>query len=166
VLSPSGRQTVTVRAEDDPHDLTKPRGKQDWHSSRTRSGTRATTGIWQSVWWESRRPHLVEKIRWTPHVETYAIGLDVRVGGRPGRGSRCRGDAPGTKRGLHGARPVQVVNREADRIIVSFRSGHRGLPQRAVVVAPERPTLLDARIRLMCGDRVLDESVPTSAFAR
>jgi beta-galactosidase/beta-glucuronidase len=30
MLDASGRQTVTVRAEDDPGDLTKPRGKQDW----------------------------------------------------------------------------------------------------------------------------------------
>ena len=30
LLEPSGRQKVTVLVVDDPHDLTKPRGKQDW----------------------------------------------------------------------------------------------------------------------------------------
>ena len=30
MLDPAGRQRVTVMAVDDPHDLTKPRGKQDW----------------------------------------------------------------------------------------------------------------------------------------
>ena len=30
VLDTSGRQTVTVRVEDDPIDLANPRGKQDW----------------------------------------------------------------------------------------------------------------------------------------
>src|SRR5207302_7276478 len=30
LLIRDGPQTVVVRAEDDPHDLTKPRGKQDW----------------------------------------------------------------------------------------------------------------------------------------
>jgi len=29
-LTPVGPQTVIVRAEDDPQDLAKPRGKQDW----------------------------------------------------------------------------------------------------------------------------------------
>ena len=34
-----GEQTVTVRAEDDPFDLTQPRGKQDWQEKPTESGT-------------------------------------------------------------------------------------------------------------------------------
>jgi len=29
-LSPTGQQAVTVAVHDDPHDLTQPRGKQDW----------------------------------------------------------------------------------------------------------------------------------------
>jgi len=31
-LKSGGRQTLSVRAEDDPHDLAKPRGKQDWQA--------------------------------------------------------------------------------------------------------------------------------------
>ena len=30
LLSLTGRQVITVRAEDDPHSLTQPRGKHDW----------------------------------------------------------------------------------------------------------------------------------------
>ena len=52
LLEPSGRQTVTVMAFDDPHDLTKPRGKQDWQREPHSIWYPRTTGIWQTVWLE------------------------------------------------------------------------------------------------------------------
>ncbi|MGZ5271758.1 MAG: sugar-binding domain-containing protein, partial [Ramlibacter sp.] len=52
MLDPSGRQVVTVRAEDDPHELTKPRGKQDWQLEPHSIWYPRTTGIWQTVWIE------------------------------------------------------------------------------------------------------------------
>jgi hypothetical protein len=51
------RQAGVVRAEDDPHDLTKPRGKQDWQLEPHSIWYPRTTGIWQTVWLE-RVPHL------------------------------------------------------------------------------------------------------------
>ena len=41
-----------VRACDDPHDLAKPRGKQDWHLEPHSIWYPRTTGIWQTVWLE------------------------------------------------------------------------------------------------------------------
>ena len=155
VLARSGRQVVTVRAEDDPHDLTKPRGKQDWQLEPHAIWYPRTTGIWQTVWWERVGRTYVEKIRWTPHVETYAIGLDVRVGGDPL-------DDIGVEVTLwHGERLLardryQVVNREADRIIVLSDPGIEDY-RNELLWSPERPTLIDARIRLVCADRVVDE---------
>jgi hypothetical protein len=69
VLDPSGRQVVTVLAEDDPHDLTKPRGKQDWQLEPHSIWYPRTTGIWQTVWLERVGRTYIDKIRWTPHVE-------------------------------------------------------------------------------------------------
>ena len=51
-LSPRARKCVVVRAEDDPHDLTQPRGKQDWHERPHAIWYERTTGIWQPVWLE------------------------------------------------------------------------------------------------------------------
>src|SRR4051812_24736380 len=49
-LNATGSQTVTICAEDDPHDLTKPRGKQDWQLEPHAIWYPRTTGIWQTVW--------------------------------------------------------------------------------------------------------------------
>ena len=48
----AGTQTIVVRAEDDPHDLAKPRGKQDWQLEPHAIWYPRTTGIWQTVWLE------------------------------------------------------------------------------------------------------------------
>ncbi len=52
---------LCMRAVDDPHDLTKPRGKQDWELHPHSIWYPRTTGIWQTVWCE-RVPltHLAE----------------------------------------------------------------------------------------------------------
>src|SRR5437588_522090 len=47
-----GGLEVAVRAEDDPHDLAKPRGKQDWQLQPHSIWYPRTTGVWQSVWLE------------------------------------------------------------------------------------------------------------------
>src|ERR1041385_7764856 len=47
-----GEQTIVVRAEDDPQDLAKPRGKQDWQLEPHSIWYYRTTGIWQPVWLE------------------------------------------------------------------------------------------------------------------
>ena len=68
---------------DDPHDLTKPRGKQDWQKEPHAIWYPRTTGIWQTVWIERVGRTYVDKIRWTPHVESYAMRFEARVGGDP-----------------------------------------------------------------------------------
>ena len=60
VLRPTSRpcsdatapRRVVVRAEDDPHDLAKPRGKQDWQLEPHSIWYPRTSGIWQTVWLE------------------------------------------------------------------------------------------------------------------
>ena len=51
-LAPETRCVIVVRAEDDPHDLAKPRGKQDWQLEPHSIWYPRTTGIWQTVWLE------------------------------------------------------------------------------------------------------------------
>src|SRR4051812_18033457 len=52
VIHASGRNELIVRVEDDPADLAKPRGKQDWKLEPHSIWYPRTTGIWQSVWLE------------------------------------------------------------------------------------------------------------------
>ena len=76
-----GEQTITVRAEDDPHDMHKPRGKQDWLAEAHRIWYPRTSGIWQSVWLEPVSETHIQKVRFTPNLEAFAIDLEVLVSG-------------------------------------------------------------------------------------
>ncbi|MBA1914737.1 sugar-binding domain-containing protein, partial [Escherichia coli] len=46
VLAEGGEQILVVRAEDLPHDLQQPRGKQDWQLRPHAIWYARTTGIW------------------------------------------------------------------------------------------------------------------------
>src|SRR6476661_2180167 len=81
MLDPSGRQVVTVRAEDDPHELTKPRGKQDWQLEPHSIWYPRTTGIWQTVWLELVPATAVRAVTFTPHLARWEIGFEVRIRG-------------------------------------------------------------------------------------
>ena len=76
-------QTVVVRAEDDPHDLAKPRGKQDWLREPHSIWYPRTTGIWQTVWCERINAHAISSLRWTPNLTNWEIRLDALVDGPP-----------------------------------------------------------------------------------
>ena len=78
-LNASGKQTVTVRVKDEPHDLTKPRGKQDWQLEPHSVWYPRTTGIWQTVWAERIGRTYIDKVRWTPNMEGFEIGFDGSV---------------------------------------------------------------------------------------
>ncbi len=83
---PGAGNVVVVRAEDDPADLSKPRGKQDWQLHPHSIWYPRTTGIWQSVWLERLPSSHISFLRWTPNVERWEIGLETWIAGerRPG----------------------------------------------------------------------------------
>jgi beta-galactosidase/beta-glucuronidase len=83
VLTVEGPQTVVVRAEDDPHDLAKPRGKQDWLPEPHGIWYPRTTGIWQTVWFETVPASRIDSLRWRANLERWEIGLDARIAGPP-----------------------------------------------------------------------------------
>ncbi len=73
---------IVVRAEDDPLDLAKPRGKQDWQLEPHSIWYPRTTGIWQTVWMEKVNATYLRYVRWTPVVERWEIGFETRVEGK------------------------------------------------------------------------------------
>ena len=87
-LRPEGSQTVAVCAHDDPADLAKPRGKQDWQLQPHSIWYPRTTGIWQSVWIERVPATYLERLRWTPNVERWEVGIEVWLGGERREGLR------------------------------------------------------------------------------
>jgi beta-galactosidase/beta-glucuronidase len=72
-------QTVVVRAEDDPHDLGKPRGKQDWKPQPHSIWYYRTSGIWQSVWTEVVNAAHITSVGWRPNVRRWQIALSARI---------------------------------------------------------------------------------------
>ena len=155
MLDPSGRQTVTVRAEDDAHDLTKPRGKQDWQLEPHSIWYPRTTGIWQTVWLERVSRTYVAKIRWTPKVEGYQLGFEARLGGDSADDLSIEITLRQESRLLAQDR-YRVVDGEVDRFIVLSDPGIDDF-RNELLWSPERPTLLDATIRLLRGNEVIDE---------
>ena len=76
-----GTCEIIVRAEDDPHDLAKPRGKQDWQLEPHSIWYPRTTGIWQSVWLESVPATRIARVAFTPHLARWEITVEAWLDG-------------------------------------------------------------------------------------
>jgi beta-galactosidase/beta-glucuronidase len=153
-LDASGRQTVTVLAEDDPHDLAKPRGKQDWQLEPHSIWYPRTSGIWQTVWLERVPPTYIDKVRWTPHVEGFALTFEARVGGT------LVDDLALDLKLFLGERLLthdiyRVISNEVDRRIILSDPGIDDY-RNELLWSPERPTLIDAEITLTGKDGPID----------
>lgn len=70
---------IVVRAEDDPGDLAKPRGKQDWQLVPHSIWYPRTTGIWQTVWLERVGACRIASITWTPNIARWELGFDAVI---------------------------------------------------------------------------------------
>jgi beta-galactosidase/beta-glucuronidase len=81
-------QTICVRADDDPSDLAKPRGKQDWQREPHSIWYPRTTGIWQTVWLERVPSTYIGHLRFTPVMERWEIGFEATLAGRRRDGLR------------------------------------------------------------------------------
>lgn len=147
-----GSQTIVVRAEDDPHDMRLPRGKQDWLPETHGIWYPRTTGIWQSVWLEPVASEHIASVRFTPDVPSFAIGVEVAMA-----------------TAVQGVLAVEV--RHGDRVLVQDRWGVDGtrvertiaLPDPGIdnaraqlLWSPEHPNLLSVSLRLEVGGDVSD----------
>ena len=154
-LKPSGQQVVTVLAEDDPFDLAKPRGKQDWQLEPHSIWYPRTTGIWQTVWLERVPQTYIQKLRWTPHFEGFEIGCEVFVGGYLGEDNLTVEVKISHGEKILSDDRYKVIGGEAHRKIALSDPGIDD-SRNEILWSPERPTLLDAEITLWQGERVLD----------
>jgi beta-galactosidase/beta-glucuronidase len=154
-LGDAGRHTLTVYVEDDPLDLAKPRGKQDWQLEPHSIWYPRTTGIWQTVWLE-RVPHTyIQKLRWTPHFDGFEIGCETFITGR------LENDLTIEVKIRHGDKMLaddhyQVIGGEAHRKIALSDPGIDD-SRNELLWSPERPTLLDVEVTLRHKDQVLDK---------
>jgi hypothetical protein len=155
-LNEAGPQTVIVRAEDDPHDLAKPRGKQDWLLDPHSIWYPRTSGIWQTVWYERIPATAIESLRWTPNLPKWELGFEAHVGGARRDGLRLRVK-------LHVGTMVladdtyTVVAGEVQRRIALSDPGIDDY-RNELLWSPAQPTLIQAHIQLWGGrGELIDE---------
>ena len=150
VLRPEGAQTLVVRAEDDPHDLAKPRGKQDWQREPHSIWYPRTTGIWQTVWFERVPPTRITWLRWASSLDRWEISLDLRVDG-PRRNEGLRVKVKLSVRGqIIADDTYQLVAGEVHRRIALSDPGIDDF-RNELLWSPHRPTLIDVEMELWGG---------------
>jgi beta-galactosidase/beta-glucuronidase len=152
------RQVITVRAEDDPHDLQQPRGKQYWEEKPGYIWYHRTTGIWQPVWLEPLPRIAISNIRWTPDLDRFGVGLSLRLDREPPPGWRLRirlmGDRPAR---LLLEDDCLLIDREFRRDLFLNLSKAAVRRRRSLIWSAENPNLIDAELELIDdGGRVVD----------
>ncbi|WFR67130.1 glycoside hydrolase family 2 TIM barrel-domain containing protein [Curtobacterium flaccumfaciens] len=147
---PDAVHTLVVRAEDDPHDVTQPRGKQDWHEDPHAIWYRRTTGIWQTVWLEAVPTASIEYLRWT-NLDHQTLRLTVRVDGVRTGGERLRIEARWDERDEHLATIETTLGDTADEfeLLVPIARQTNGQAEDELHWTPEAPRLVDATVTLL-----------------
>ncbi|MCA1664989.1 MAG: hypothetical protein LC659_12080 [Myxococcales bacterium] len=137
---------IVVRAEDDPADLGKPRGKQDWLLEPHSIWYPRTSGIWQTVWLEVVPPGHIAELRWTANLARWELGLEARVHTPAGEGCRLAvrlsvGDL------VLAADSYTVVHGEVHRRIALSDPGIDD-SRNGLLWSPHSPTLIDVELVL------------------
>ena len=161
-----GQETcvIAVRAEDDPADLAKPRGKQDWQRDPHSIWYPRTTGIWQTVWLE-RVPHTrIDSVRWTPNLERWEIGCAVDCEGPDRDGLTLRVRLHSGEQVLADDRYLMVKGEVHRRIALSdpgiddFRNG--------LLWSPGSPSLIFADLELSTASGTVIDTVSSYTALR
>ena len=165
-LSPFAKHSrivIAVRAYDDPADLAQPRGKQDWQLEPHSIWYPRTTGIWQTVWLETVPSTWIDRIRWTPNLERWELGLEAWL-----RGASSDGLKLGVKlrvgNTLLADDTYAVVAGEVHRRIALSDPGIDDY-RNGLLWNPATPTLIDVQLQLWAGrGELIDEITSYTAL--
>jgi beta-galactosidase/beta-glucuronidase len=154
VYTPGEELEIVVRAFDDPHDLSQPRGKQAWEREPHDIWYPRTSGIWQTVWLEARPATHLSSLVWTASVERWEIALGARIQGPlpDGLRLRVRLEADGQ---LLTDDDYAVTQNRLERTL-SLQDGGIDAVRHLTMWTPEHPQLIEATLELHCGGEVID----------
>ena len=162
VANAAGRElTLVVRAEDDPHDVTQPRGKQDWRPEPHTIWYDRTSGIWQPVWLEAVPAVHLSELAWRTDLPDASVTLAVRLSRRPRAAVtltvslRHRGE-------LLAEHHVRVLDQDV-RLRIDVPRQANGQQYEDLLWSPEQPTLIDATVTLSTNRTPEPESTETTA---
>jgi beta-galactosidase/beta-glucuronidase len=158
------RCEIVVRAEDDPSDLSKPRGKQDWEPVPHSIWYPRTTGIWQTVWLERAPETRIHRVRWTPNLERWEIDCAVECVGPHVAGLTLRVRLHSRDQLLADDRYLMVKDEVHRRIALSdpgiddFRNH--------LLWSPSSPSLIDADLQLITASGTVVDDVASYTALR
>jgi hypothetical protein len=163
-MHPGTPCTLVVRAEDDPADLAKPRGKQDWQLDPHSIWYPRTSGIWQTVWLERVPATRIDAVRWSSSLERWDIGLEAHIAGewRDGLRLGVRLETPAGS--IVGDDTYTLTSTEIARRIALSDPGIDD-SRNELLWSPSSPTLMTVRLQLWA-DRgeLLDEAESYTAL--
>ncbi|TFD85444.1 glycoside hydrolase family 2 [Cryobacterium lactosi] len=149
VVSGLSEHTIVVRAEDDPLDVTQPRGKQDWRVDPHSIWYHRTSGIWQPVWLESTNPLAVTLVHWVPDLPNASVRVRVDLSRRP---------APGTTvslslsfDGVPLSDTTVAVTATTQSFTLAVPVQMNGQAYEELLWTPESPRLIDATLTVRTG---------------
>ncbi|MFF1573407.1 glycoside hydrolase family 2 protein [Leifsonia sp. NPDC058292] len=157
IADPALGATIVVRAEDDPADLSQPRGKQDWLLEPHVIWYHRTTGIWQPVWLEAVPAVAIETVHWTPDLVDASVLARVRFD-RPTASGATLTIALDFDGLALGQVSTPVSGREAE-VRIPLPTQRNGQSYEHLLWSPEHPRLIDAVVTLASPDAVADDVV-------
>lgn len=149
LVGPDGLALV-VRAEDDPLDVSQPRGKQDWKDEPHVIWYDRTTGIWQPVWLEAVPDLYLEDLAWEADVADGSVLLTARLSAPP-RACTTLAVSLHLRGELLAEQQVRVLDRDV-RMRVDIPRQANGQQYEEILWSPESPTLVDAEVVLHVAD--------------
>lgn len=173
-LVQDGEVELLVRCVDDPHDMAKPRGKQDWLPEPHSIWYPRTTGIWQTVWWEPVSELRVERVAFVADLAAFALDMELRLAGvtaaagrPPGSGGGPSGLSARVRLELHGETLVDdtyAVTGDALRRRIHLPDPGIDDARARFLWSPEHPNLLGVTVTLLDDGRAVDEVLARTAL--
>jgi beta-galactosidase/beta-glucuronidase len=145
---------IVVKAQDFSRDVTLPRGKQYWLEDSASIFYTRTTGIWQSVWIEAVSGTYLDKVKFTPDIDTNQIQLRLFTKGDTAH-KQLRLNVKISFNGKPVAEEmIQIMTSEVNRRIGLDDFNDHGLGR---WWSPEKPNLYDVAFTLFDGDQIVDQ---------
>jgi beta-galactosidase/beta-glucuronidase len=149
--------TIVVRAEDDPADLSQPRGKQDWQLDPHVIWYHRTTGIWQPVWLEAVPSVALESIHWSSELSDASVLARIRFSAPAAHGAELSIALDYEGLAL-GSVSLPVSGREAE-VRIPLPVQRNGQAYEHLLWSPGHPRLIDAVVTLAAPDAQGDDVV-------
>lgn len=141
-------QVVVVRAEDQPTDITQPRGKQDWLPKPHAIWYDRTSGIWQTVWLEPVAATFIEDFQLTPDVVSGSVKVEATLN----RSHLGALDIELRKGDETLARQRVAVNGMVVETKITIPAAQNGVHRGDLWWVPDNPNLIDVTASLLDKD--------------